>query len=115
MEPFLTRMVFPGPPDQHRELWENASPLSRVHIDSPPFLVVHGTHDSLAFVEDAREFVAALREKSRNPVFYVEYEGAQHAFEIFHSVRTTHAVHAVTRFLEHVHSEYSKGAGNAQL
>lgn len=114
MAPFLTRMVFPGPPDLHRELWENACPLSRVHSEAPPFLVIHGTHDSLAFNEDAHDFVEALRGKSRNEVLLVEYPGAQHAFEIFHSVRTTHAVHAVTSFLERVHRRYTEGAQHGQ-
>jgi fermentation-respiration switch protein FrsA (DUF1100 family) len=34
-----------------------------VSADAPPFLVVQGTHDTLVFVEEAREFVRALREK----------------------------------------------------
>ena len=114
MEPFLTKMVFPGPPAEHRELWENACPLSRVHSDAPPFLVIHGTHDSLAFNEDAHDFVAALQDKSRNEVVLLEFPGAQHAFEIFHSIRTTHAVHAVTSFLEHVHQRYVEGAPHGQ-
>ena len=108
MIPFLTRMVFPGPPGDHRELWENACPVSRVHPDAPPFLVIHGTHDSLAFNEDAHDFVEALRATSKNEVALVEYSGAQHAFEIFHSVRTTHAVHAVTSFLERVHERHTE-------
>jgi hypothetical protein len=41
------------------------------------------------FVEEAREFVRALREKSRAPVHYLEMKGAQHAFEIFHSARSS--------------------------
>ena len=44
--------------------------------------------------------MAALREKSRSPVVYLEIEGAQHAFDIFRSVRSDQAVAAVTGFLE---------------
>ena len=36
----------------------------------------------------------------QQPVAYAELPGAQHAFEIFHSVRTDHTVHAVGHFLE---------------
>jgi hypothetical protein len=39
-------------------------------------------------------------------VVYAELPGAQHAFEIFPSVRTHHTVHAVERFLAVVRSEH---------
>ncbi len=106
MAPFLERTVFKSSPDEQREVWENASPLSRVQADAPPFLVIHGSHDSLVFVEEAHHFVEALREKSRNPVLYLEVPGAQHAFDTFHSVRSAHAVHAVTAFLEQVYGAH---------
>jgi acetyl esterase/lipase len=102
MRPFLQRFVMKCSPEEHRERWQEASPIDRVHADAPPFMVIHGTNDSLAFVEDARLFVRALRGVSRNPVVYAEIPGAQHAFDIFHSVRCRHAVQAVTRFCEYV-------------
>lgn len=106
MEPFLAERVFKCTPDENRELWEAASPLSRVQAEAPPFLVIQGTHDSLVFVEEARSFVRALREKSQSPVLYLEIEGAQHAFDIFHSVRSAHAVRAASAFLEDTHRRY---------
>ena len=54
MAPFLERFVLRCPPGEARARWEAASPLYRVHADAPPFLVIHGTHDSLAWVEEAR-------------------------------------------------------------
>jgi acetyl esterase/lipase len=110
MVPILARRVFKCTPDANPDLWENASPLARIHADAPPFLVIHGTHDSLVFVEEARAFVAALREKSRAPVIYAEFPGAQHAFDTFHSPRAAEAVHAVTAFLERVRAEYLERA-----
>ena len=88
------------------EAFRRASPTTRVHAESPPFFVVHGTHDSLAPVQEARSFVTALREVSREPVVYVEVPGAQHAFEVFHSLRTRHIVSGVDRFLAWVYSRY---------
>lgn len=105
MEPFLAKYVFKCTPDQNPELWDAMSPVMRVSDDAPPFLVIHGSHDSLAFVEDAREFVRLLREKSRSPVHYLEFQGAQHAFDIFHCVRSAHAVRAAAAFLETVHQQ----------
>lgn len=105
MAPFLERFVLRCPPGEARARWEAASPLSRIHEDAPPFLVIHGTHDSLVFVEEARLFVQALREKSRAAVVYLELPGAQHAFDTFHSVRSAAAVHAAHGFLEFVRAQ----------
>jgi acetyl esterase/lipase len=102
MQPFLERVVMKCSPDQHPERWDLASPIGRVHSDAPPFFVIHGTHDALAWVEEARHFVEALRRTSRNPVVYAELPGAQHAFDTFHSRRSAHAVDAVACFLEWV-------------
>jgi acetyl esterase/lipase len=106
MVPFLQRLVMKCSPVEQRERWERASPIARVHEHAPPFFVIHGTHDSLAFVEDTRHFVAALRSVSREPVIYAELPGAQHAFDIFHSTRSAYAVEAVTRFVEAVHAAH---------
>jgi acetyl esterase/lipase len=106
MAPFLEKTVMRASPAADPEVWELASPVSQVNADAPPFLVIHGTHDSLAFVEDAQHFVEALRAVSRAPVAYAELPGAQHAFDIFHSVRSAHTVNAVARFLEVVHAGY---------
>ena len=86
------------------EAFDRASPMWRVDAHAPPFFVIHGTHDNLAPVEDARAFVELLRAKSRQPVVYAELPGAHHGFEIFHSGRTARAVHAVACFLTTIHA-----------
>lgn len=105
MAPFLERLVMKSSPETHRDAWERASPIARVHADAPPFFVIHGTHDSLAYVEDTRHFVNALRKVSRQPVVYAELPGAQHAFDVFHSRRSAFAVDAVTRFVERLRAD----------
>ena len=86
------------------EVWDAASPVMRVREDAPPWLVVHGTHDSLVPVEEARRFSEALRAVSSQPVCYAEIPDAQHAFEIFRSVRGHHTLRAVSAFLWTVHA-----------
>jgi acetyl esterase/lipase len=86
------------------------SPMDRVHTDAPPFFAIHGSVDVLAPVEDAREFVRLLRERSEAPVLYAEMRGAQHAFEIFPSYRAARVIEAVERFLHSVHRAYLRGA-----
>jgi acetyl esterase/lipase len=83
-------------PDDYRA----ASPLSRITADAPPFLVVHGSHDTLVPVAEARTFVSRLRETAKNPVAYAEIAGGQHAFDLFPSLRSAGVVRGVARFLE---------------
>jgi acetyl esterase/lipase len=77
-----------------------ASPLTWVHAGAPPFLVIHGTADNVAPVDQARRFVAALKEVSKQPVHYIELPGAIHAFDLFRGARTAATVAAVHRFAE---------------
>lgn len=108
----LQRYVVCQDPKECRDVYLDASPLSRINQDSPPFFVIHGKHDSLVPAADAREFVARLRATSRNPVAYAEISGAQHAFDIFPSIRSAHVVRGVQRFLEwsYAHASHTEGA-----
>jgi acetyl esterase/lipase len=101
---FLEKRVLKSSPERDREAWEKASPISHVRSDAPPFFVVHGRNDSLLFWEDAHYFVDALRAVSGEPVVYAELPGAQHAFELFASVRGVAVVEGVARFLAWVRS-----------
>ena len=91
-------MLFKDPRAELVE-FEKASPLARVNADAPPFLVIHGSTDSLVEVAQARAFVEALRGVSRQPVAYAELPGTQHAFDVFPSIRSAHVVRGVDRFL----------------
>jgi acetyl esterase/lipase len=82
--------------------------MHRIHAAAPPFFIIHGTHDSLAPVAEARHFADLLRQASSSVVVYAEIPGAQHAFEVFHSLRTAHVVRAVDRFLAWVYSGYAR-------
>lgn len=106
MEQMMADKVMQCPLADNRELWEMASPLGHVSADAPPIFVIQGTHDSFVWVEEARVFVSALQSVATQPVAYAELPGAQHAFEIFHSVRTDHTVNAVGHFLEHSHARW---------
>ena len=106
----LGPMVFKCTPEENPELWDSVCPVVRAHAGAPPFFVIQGSHDSLVMAEEAVTFVGALREKSDAPVLFAELEGAQHAFEIFQSPRTEHAVLAVAAFLEKVRGEAQAAA-----
>ena len=106
MEGILASKVLQVSKEENVELWDEGSPLSQVNADAPPTFVIQGTHDSLVWVEEARAFVSALQAVATQPVVYAELPGAQHAFEIFHSVRTDHTVNAVADFLEWSHAHW---------
>ena len=99
MQGMVEKNVIKLPLATHAKEWEKASPLFRVHPGAPPFFIVHGSHDSLAPASEGRLFAERLRAVSKSPVCYAEIPGAQHAFEVFHSKRTTHVVRSVERFL----------------
>ena len=105
-EKFLAKYVFKSTLAEDRARWEQASPISHVGPQAPPFFVLHGTNDSLVPVEQARTFVDELRKVSRHKVVYAELPGAQHAFDVFPSVRAQATAHAVERFLAVIRSEH---------
>ena len=72
--------------------------------DAPPFFVLHGRNDSLVPVEQARAFVAKLRDVSTQPVVYAELPFTQHAFDILGSARAVHTAVAVEQFLAEVYA-----------
>lgn len=92
--------------DDDREIFERASPSYACHEQAPPFLIIHGARDSLTSPLDARAFAARLAEVCDNAVFHAELPGAQHAFDLFPSVRTAGVVRAVERFLSGVHAAH---------
>ena len=53
-----------------------------------------------------RGLFKTLRAVSRQPVVYAEIPGAQHAFEIFPSLRSALAIDGVERFLFVIYSEH---------
>jgi acetyl esterase/lipase len=115
MEDLLERHVMKASRAEARDAYEAASPVMRVHAGAPPFLLVHGTNDTLAPVGQSRQLFEALRATSRAPALYVELPGAQHAFEIFPSVRTAHVVDGVARFLELARARQAAAAQTSEI
>jgi acetyl esterase/lipase len=77
---------------------EMSSPLDHIRGETPPFLIVHGSNDTYTPIEGARALAAKLRRASSRPVVLAELPGAQHSFDMFHSVRFEAVVDAVRTF-----------------
>ncbi|GAB2860409.1 alpha/beta hydrolase fold domain-containing protein [Nocardioides pacificus] len=95
LAPYIVRKKWSEAP----EIFEAGSPILRITPDAPDFFVIHGSQDTLVNVEQARLFVHELRTKTRASVVYAELPGAQHAFDIFPSIRSAHVVRAIERYL----------------
>jgi acetyl esterase/lipase len=100
---FLERVVVKRKLKKHPDVFRKASPIARVHPDAPPFLVIHGTGDSVIPVAQARSFVERLRAASRSVVSYIELPGAGHAFDMVDGARTGSIATAIGLFLNQIH------------
>ncbi len=96
---FLSPKVFQKTWEQDPEAFEAASPLLRVHPEAPDFFVLHGEVDTLVDVAQARLFVERLKATSKRSVVYAELPGAQHAYDVFPSIRSEHTLRAIDRYL----------------
>ncbi len=96
------QVVFKTPLDGNEELYRAASPRWRITPEAPPFMIIHGERDTLVPVADARDFAAELRRVSHNDVRYIELPNAEHAFDLWPSVRTARIADAIGRFLSAV-------------
>lgn len=110
---FLERVVVQRKHSRHPDVYEAASPIRRIHDQAPPFLLIHGDHDSIIPVEEAREFRDALRARSRKPVEYVELPKAGHAFDLVDSSHARRSAVECTRFLESVYRDHAHRAACA--
>lgn len=98
--PLLERQVIKKRLADAPEVFDKASPMGRVGPHAPPFCIVHGVNDTLVPVAEARELVDRLKAASTNEVLYLELPWAQHAFEVFGSVRAIAVVRGVAAFFE---------------
>ncbi|KAB2390450.1 alpha/beta hydrolase [Actinomadura montaniterrae] len=83
---------------------DDSAPAAHLRPDAPPVLLVHGDRDTIVPVESARSFAARLREVSANAVVYAELPWAQHAFDLFPSLRFEAVVDTVEAFAAWVRS-----------
>lgn len=104
---FLERVVVKRKIDRHPEIFRKASPIAAVHPDAPPFLIIHGSRDSVIPVAQARSFVERLRAVSRSVVSYIELPGAGHGFDMTDGARTGSVATAIGLFLNQIHRNRS--------
>ncbi len=101
---FMAGKVMPGARAAHAALWQAMQPTSHLGslkaAEAPPFLVLHGTHDVLIPLAEARWFVEQLRARYPGEVVYAELPYAHHGWDVPHSPRADRTVEALQRYLE---------------
>jgi acetyl esterase/lipase len=61
--------------------------------------IAHGTHDSFVSVDGVRDFVHQFRATApHSPLVYLELPGAQHTFDLYHSIRFDAVLGAIDAF-----------------
>jgi acetyl esterase/lipase len=88
------------PVEGNEEAWRTASPARVAGPQRPPFLVLHGSADSLVRPDQSRRLVAALRAAGGPPVGHAELPGATHGFDSVASVRGMRTAQAVAATIE---------------
>jgi len=104
---FLQQVVMPRQSaDDMEQLMDDASPLSWIGPQAPPFLIVHGQNDSLVCARQARVFADHLARQSMQSVGLLLLPGAQHAFDLFHSPRALAVTRGIHRYAELLRLDY---------
>lgn len=90
------------------QIYRDASPVTHIGPDSPPFLIVQGDTDTMVPPKTARSFANKLKQTSSNLALYAQIPGAQHAFDIFLSWRCLLTLEGVERYLAWLYHLYQR-------
>jgi len=71
--------LFGGPLTEKENAARQASPVTHVTADDPPFLIMHGTADNTVNIRQAERLFEAQKKSGANTVF-VKVEGGGHGF-----------------------------------
>jgi acetyl esterase/lipase len=89
----------------HPEIFTDASPITHVRADAPPFLIIQGERDWLTPAQGALRFYKELSEVSESEVEYRGFPEAGHAFDLTNQTATRSAVAEVSEFLAGVRNK----------
>ena len=111
MMPLLEHLVMQSRFETNPQMFEDASPIFRVHRNAPPFFILHGENDDVIPHAQARAFAGALREAGARTVSYAEIPNAHHAFDTIATLRCQMAAEAVAAFLGIVYGRHVAARG----
>ena len=96
----LERAAVKQPFERAQGLYVQLDPLSQVHADPPPILMVHGLHDRMVHVRDSEQLCARLREAGATEVHLLSVPYVAHAFDQAPTPAQQRAQRLVLSFLD---------------
>jgi len=108
LEIILRKSIIKQTKQENPDLYRLMSPITHIHKSAPPFLLVHGDKDSLTSLGEAQYFASQLDEVSTQTVEFAEIAGAQHAFDIFSSLRSDYVLQGVAERLGQWHRDFEE-------
>jgi acetyl esterase/lipase len=75
----INSTLFGGPLNEKEAVARQASPVTHVTADDPPFLIMHGTQDNTVNIRQAERLYEAQRQTGASTIF-VKVEGGGHGF-----------------------------------
>lgn len=110
LEGWAERLVIKRKRKEAPALFEAASPIDHLNsAGAPPFLLVHGTHDTMVPSAESAAFAKRYRETVGPGATVFLVEGAQHAFDVFKSRRTLIVNDAIGRYLDGRRARFEPG------
>jgi acetyl esterase/lipase len=73
------RQLLGGTPEEKPDMAKEASPVTYIHTQSPPFLIMHGQHDTIVPVEQSQELASKLKAAKSNCILEL-IPHANHSF-----------------------------------
>lgn len=80
--------LLPGPVETLADRKKQASPISYVAANAPPFLIIHGTADGTVPFAQGKRFADALKQAGAKDVTFVSFDDAGHGVFGQHSEET---------------------------
>ena len=86
-----------------RAVFESANAIASINKQTdfssiPDCAIIHGDCDSLIAIEESELFAEKLQQASENKVIYSRIPGAQHAYNMFRSLRSELVLNELVRF-----------------
>jgi acetyl esterase/lipase len=104
----LRKSIIKKTKEESAEVYRLMSPITYINESAPPFMLVHGDKDSLTSLGEAQYFASELDAISKQSVDFAEIPGAQHAFDIFSSLRSEYVMLGVAERLGQWHRDFKR-------
>mgnify|MGYP003631778773 CR=1 FL=1 len=102
----LQKSIIKQTKEENPDLYRLMSPITYINENAPPFMLVHGDKDSLTSLGEAQFFASELDSVSKQTVDFAEIPGAQHAFDVFSSMRSDYVMLGVAERLGQWHRDF---------